>query len=159
MSITIGELREKLNDVAKEYIGKRIKDDIDIHDELEEKIESLNINLEYYLSYVTIITDVNLRIFELKFKTKTVDVEGDLLFKSRIIEDLEFVIHDHISYIPNVENMIIEEMLYVKKKLDRKKYINYELADLKEKKKEIVKLEKFIKELKEDYKKDYGEEI
>ena len=154
---TIKEICKIYTDAVQDLVGKKINIGKDFHKMVNDRIKNISKLLNYNVWEVIYDNNSNRRILGLIIRTK-----DDLRYKTNrvgIIEKIQFIPHEDIRYLDNVDDMTIANIFENKRKLDLKddiKYYKYYIEELKNKLEETKQL---LIEMKKEYLEKYGEEI
>lgn len=154
---TIKEICKIYTDAVQDLVGKKINIGKEMHKMVNDRIKDIYKLLNYNVWEVIYDNNSNRRILDLKVKIK-----DDLRYKTdRVgtIEKIQFIPHEDIRYLDNVDDMTIANIFENKRKRDLKddiKYYKYYIEELKNKLKETKQL---LIEMKKEYLEKYGEEI
>lgn len=154
---TIKEICKIYTDAVQDLVGKKINIGKEMHKMVNDRIKDIYKLLNYNVWEVIYDNNSNRRILDLKVKIK-----DDLRYKTdRVgtIKKIQFIPHEDIRYLDNVDDMTIANIFENKRKRDLKddiKYYKYYIEELKNKLKETKQL---LIEMKKEYLEKYGEEI
>ena len=154
---TIKEICKIYTDAVQDLVGKKINIGKEMHKMVNDRIKDIYKLLNYNVWEVIYDNNSNRRILDLQVKIK-----DDLRYKTdRVgtIKKIQFIPHEDIRYLDNVDDMTIANIFENKRKRDLKddiKYYKYYIEELKNKLKETKQL---LIEMKKEYLEKYGEEI
>lgn len=154
---TIKEICKIYTYAVQDLVGKKINIGKEMHKMVNDRIKDIYKLLNYNVWEVIYDNNSNRRILDLQVKIK-----DDLRYKTdRVgtIKKIQFIPHEDIRYLDNVDDMTITNIFENKRKRDLKddiKYYKYCIEELKNKLKET---EKLLIEMKKEYLEKYGEEI
>ena len=154
---TIKEICKIYTDAVQDLVGKKINIGKEMHKMVNDRIKDIYKLLNYNVWEVIYDNNSNRRILDLKVKIK-----DDLRYKTdRVgtIKKIQFIPHEDIRYLDNVDDMTIANIFENKRKRDLKddiKYYKYYIEELKNKLEETKQL---LIEMKKEYLEKYGEEI
>ena len=113
--------------------------------------------LNYNVWEVIYDNNSNRRILGLIIRTK-----DDLRYKTNrvgIIEKIQFIPHEDIRYLDNVDDMTIKDIFENKRKRDLKDDIKYYKHYIEELKNKLKETEQLLIEMQKEYLEKYGEEV
>ena len=154
---TIKEICKIYTDAVQDLVGKKINIGKEMHKMVNDRIKDISKLLNYNVWEVIYDNNSNKRILGLIIRTK-----DDLRYKTArvgIIKKIQFIPHEDIRYLDNVDDMTIANIFENKRKRDLKddiKYYKYYIEELKNKLEETKQL---LIEMKKEYLEKYGEEV
>ena len=154
---TIKEICKIYTDAVQDLVGKKINIGKEMHKMVNDRIKDIYKLLNYNVWEVIYDNNSNRRILDLKVKIK-----DDLRYKTdRVgtIKKIQFIPHEDIRYLDNVDDMTIANIFENKRKRDLKDDITYYKYYIEELKNKLEETKQLLIEMKKEYLEKYGEEI
>ena len=154
---TIKEICKIYTDAVQDLVGKKINIGKELHKMVNDRIKDIYKLLNYNVWEVIYDNNSNRRILDLKVKIK-----DDLRYKTdRVgtIKKIQFIPHEDIRYLDNVDDMTIANIFENKRKRDLKDDITYYKYYIEELKNKLEETKQLLIEMKKEYLEKYGEEI
>lgn len=154
---TIKEICKIYTDAVQDLVGKKINIGKEMHKMVNDRIKDIYKLLNYNVWEVIYDNNSNRRILDLNVKIK-----DDLRYKTdRVgtIKKIQFIPHEDIRYLDNVDDMTIANIFENKRKRDLKDDIKYYKCYIEELKNKLKETKQLLIEMKKEYLEKYGEEI
>ena len=154
---TIKEICKIYTDAVQDLVGKKINIGKELHKMVNDRIKDISKLLNYNVWEVIYDNNSNKRILNLIIRTK-----DDLRYKTArvgIIEKIQFIPHEDIRYLDNVDDMTIKDIFENKRKRDLKDDIKYYKHYIEELKNKLKETEQLLIEMQKEYLEKYGEEV
>ena len=154
---TIKEICKIYTHAVQDLVGKKINIGKDFHKMVNDRIKNISKLLNYNVWEVIYDNNSNRRILGLIIRTK-----DDLRYKTNrvgIIEKIQFIPHEDIRYLDNVDDMTIKDIFENKRKRDLKDDIKYYKHYIEELKNKLKETEQLLIEMQKEYLEKYGEEV
>lgn len=154
---TIKEICKIYTDAVQDLVGKKINIGKELHKMVNDRIKDISKLLNYNVWEVIYDNNSDKRILNLIIRTK-----DDLRYKTArvgIIEKIQFIPHEDIKYLDNVDDMTIKDIFENKRKRDLKDNIEYHKHYIEELKNKLKETEQLLIEMQKEYLEKYGEEI
>lgn len=154
---TIKEICKIYTDAVQDLVGKKINIGKELHKMVNDRIKDISKLLNYNVWEVIYNNNNNRCILDLNVKIK-----DDLRYKTDrvgIIEKIQFVPHEDIRYLDNVDDMTIKDIFENKRKRDLKDNIKYHKYYIEKLKNKLKETEQLLIEMQKEYLEKYGEEV